>query len=657
MQKNTRNICLVMILFFTGNTLLAQSIHIHSVGTLRSTGFLQAGYTIDGDHMAGSRAKLINPSNFSDTGTYKKSVVLHSGYTTTGSLEQVTGTEGIDIFFFGSFSGSDTDFSAFSQAEIDSLYTWSLRGGRLIIAEQVGLSNYPMNHLSEKWGYDLKWKQTSEMIPLQETKDNMIFDGPFGNVEQASQGGSAQGYIVPSGEHISVLARNTGGQITLMVDCKTRDLICPDTDAYTDLGGISNSDLIENQQDRFWANTIVFMDSMVRPLPPAQIWNNGDTLFTDANYSPYWLLNYNEIEPSDTSVIVANTPGYYWVVYKDRIGCRDTSDVFVLGQPQAPAIHCPADITTYTDPGTGYASVMLPEPMSFDSDGIASIVNNGPDTFAAGTTEVIWTVTDSAGYSSSCSHNITVLDNEDPVIECPPGIITENDPGQNFAKVDLGMPIAHDNVGIFSIRNTGPEQYKVGTTDIRWIAEDSAGNDARCRQSITVRDVEFPVITCPADTSATAEPGKNTAALILNQPAAADNDGIDSVSNDAAPAFPVGSSIVTWTATDLSGNSVSCKQTVTILPGEPASEALKIPNIITPNGDGINDLFFIRDLPEHSHLVIFDRTEKIIYESDNYNNQWNGPSGHSLSNINGTFWYLLTLPEGEIFSGFLAVKR
>jgi hypothetical protein len=199
-----------MILVLTSNTLLAQSIHIHSISTLRSTGFLEAGYTIDGDHMAGSRAKLTNPSNFSDTGTYRKNIVLHSGYTTTGSLEQITGIEGIDIFFFGSFSGSDTDFNAFSQAEIDSLYAWSLRGGRLIIAEQVRQSTYPMNHLSKKWGYDLKWKQTSEIIPLQETNDNMIFEGAFGNVEQANQGGSAQGYIVPSGEHISVLARNTG---------------------------------------------------------------------------------------------------------------------------------------------------------------------------------------------------------------------------------------------------------------------------------------------------------------------------------------------------------------------------------------------------------------------------------------------------------------
>lgn len=105
------------------------------------------------------------------------------------------------------------------------------------------------------------------------------------------------------------------------------------------------------------------------------------------------------------------------------------------------------------------------------------------------------------------------------------------------------------------------------------------------------------------------------------------------------------------------GNSVSCKQTITLLPGEAVSEELKIPNIITPNGDGINDFFYIRNLPEHSHLVIFDRTEKIVFESDNYNNQWNGTAVLPFSGKNGTYWYLLSLPGGEKISGFLVVKN
>ncbi|KAF6242461.1 hypothetical protein C6988_08355, partial [Nitrosopumilus sp. b1] len=38
-----------------------------------------------------------------------------------------------------------------------------------------------------------------------------------------------------------------------------------------------------------------------------------------------------------------------------------------------------------------------------------------------------------------------------------------------------------------------------------------------------------------------------------------------SITNDAPSTFPVGDTIVTWTATDTSGNSVSAQQTVSVI--------------------------------------------------------------------------------------------
>lgn len=75
---------------------------------------------------------------------------------------------------------------------------------------------------------------------------------------------------------------------------------------------------------------------------------------------------------------------------------------------------------------------------------------------------------------------------------------------------------------------------------------------------------------------------------------------------------------------------------------------LKIPNIFTPNGDGINDYFEIgygeegqpiNDLNEYflSHkLVIFNRWGRTVYESNNYRNDWDG------GNLpDGTYFYVL----------------
>lgn len=75
---------------------------------------------------------------------------------------------------------------------------------------------------------------------------------------------------------------------------------------------------------------------------------------------------------------------------------------------------------------------------------------------------------------------------------------------------------------------------------------------------------------------------------------------------------------------------------------------LKIPNIFTPNGDGINDYFEIgygkdgkpiNDLNKYflSHkLVIFNRWGRIVYESTDYRNDWDGGKLPD-----GTYFYVL----------------
>jgi gliding motility-associated-like protein len=54
-------------------------------------------------------------------------------------------------------------------------------------------------------------------------------------------------------------------------------------------------------------------------------------------------------------------------------------------------------------------------------------------------------------------------------------------------------------------------------------------------------------------------------------------------------------------------------------------DSLHIPNVITPNSDGINDFFFIHNpnLNDY-HLVIYNRWGQMIFESNNLNESWNG---------------------------------
>ena len=69
---------------------------------------------------------------------------------------------------------------------------------------------------------------------------------------------------------------------------------------------------------------------------------------------------------------------------------------------------------------------------------------------------------------------------------------------------------------------------------------------------------------------------------------------------------------------------------------------LIIPNAISPNGDGINDNLEIIGLEKFgSHaLEIYNRLGLKLYETNSYQNDWNGYyNGSPLPN--GTYFYML----------------
>jgi gliding motility-associated-like protein len=87
------------------------------------------------------------------------------------------------------------------------------------------------------------------------------------------------------------------------------------------------------------------------------------------------------------------------------------------------------------------------------------------------------------------------------------------------------------------------------------------------------------------------------------------------------------------------------------------AQDLEIPNVITPNGDRINDKFVIQDLPGNSSLLILDKNGLLIFESENYENNWYGKDMNGFQVNQDTYWYFLKLPSGEMHKGYIFVKR
>lgn len=96
---------------------------------------------------------------------------------------------------------------------------------------------------------------------------------------------------------------------------------------------------------------------------------------------------------------------------------------------------------------------------------------------------------------------------------------------------------------------------------------------------------------------------------------------------------------------------------------------LEFPNVITPNGDGINDVFVIKNLnPDRPNkLYISDRWGKVVWSKENYKTYmkdeqiYNAESGFGMGNISDGVYYFSFYYEGVVrtikFNGSITVIR
>lgn len=245
------------------------------------------------------------------------------------------------------------------------------------------------------------------------------------------------------------------------------------------------------------------------------------------------------------------------------------SIVAVVGDNTPPGITCPAGITVSADAGNCFASsVILGTPTTSDNCGVASVNNNAPSTFPLGGTTVTWTVTDNSGNTASCDQIVTVEDNEDPVIPT-----LENITGECSATATV--PTTTDIcAGTITGTTTDALTYSSqGTHIITWNFDDGNGNDIDVTQNVIIDDITDPIISCFTDTTVLATPGLCGADITLPEILATDNCAgsvtvTNSFNSDGAiisDEFPIGTTQVVYTATDVAGNSNSCSVNVTVL--------------------------------------------------------------------------------------------
>ncbi|MCG9912053.1 MAG: gliding motility-associated C-terminal domain-containing protein [Flavobacteriales bacterium] len=86
----------------------------------------------------------------------------------------------------------------------------------------------------------------------------------------------------------------------------------------------------------------------------------------------------------------------------------------------------------------------------------------------------------------------------------------------------------------------------------------------------------------------------------------------------------------------------------------------EFPNIITPNGDGVNDAFTVEHLPPGSSLIIYNRWGNEVFRTAHYNNTWQGTTetfGIETKVSDGTYFYVLITQEGRQYKGTVTVVK
>ena len=126
------------------------------------------------------------------------------------------------------------------------------------------------------------------------------------------------------------------------------------------------------------------------------------------------------------------------------------------------------------------------------------------------------------------------------------------------------------------ITNDAPDPFLLGDTVVTFTASDDNGNGATAIATVTVSDTASPVLTMPdsitVEGDTTGGAGKSNAAIedFLNGATATDIvDPAPVITNDAPELFPLGDTVVTFTAIDASGNQATTTAGVTIVDTTP----------------------------------------------------------------------------------------
>jgi gliding motility-associated-like protein len=396
-------------------------------------------------------------------------------------------------------------------------------------------------------------------------------------------------------------------------------------------------------------------DFVTTPAGGTFTWTNDNTSIGIAASGTGQIATW-PAPPNNTSNTISGTI----TVSAELNGCPGVQDIFTVSINPVPdytynlnpssGISCLSPIadingsvipvgSTIVWSGPGIVSGQGTGSITINTPGNYSIVMTDPGTGCTATEVVQMDPPTQINITSALVQNITCGGASDGVIT----ITTDNSSGVNYT----WTPNAGNGS---SINGLSPGVYSV-----------EVSNDDQCTDDSTFTITEpDPIVVAMID-SVGSECGEANGYLTVSATGGQGgfsytwNNGTNGATNSGIDA---GNHTVT--VTDAAGCSVdevldlACTELIPIV----------VPQLITPNGDGKNDVWIIQNIQQYPEIKVwvYNRWGNLVYQSQPYNNDWNGYYTEG-GNVNGplpasTYFYLIdTMKKSQDpIKGYLEIQ-
>ena len=287
-------------------------------------------------------------------------------------------------------------------------------------------------------------------------------------------------------------------------------------------------------------------------------------------------------------------------------------------------------------------------------------------TFTGGVTTVTYTVDDGNGNTTSCNFDVTVIDNEVPTVSCAGDIDVALNDSCTFILLDYtSTAVTSDNCTLTITQTPAIGTSITSATVVTLTATDPSGNADSCSFTITPTDMTAPSITCLSDETIYLDENCEVTLTDYTQLVSTSDNCGGTVTVTQSPAageiYTVsGTMEVILYAEDLVGNIDSCSfiLTIDVDATSGCQQSLIISDLLTPNGDGENDTWKIKETSfiEGCTVTIYNRWGKKLYETTSYQNEWDGTKdGKNLPD--GAYFYVIEC-DGEVaYKGPVTLMR